>query len=208
MNIAPATQLDRAEEQFDELVDAVGYLSRSAVDRILLTGERVTSAREGKRLLAETAEFEGMSDRVQRVVVAAVPIARALAPAARVTRLPWLMIASTAVSTGLGVRTGIRQVQVVAALVAHRLEAATGEPADPRLVEKLAIELYLAPKRAPRIDDGKLHLVKLSRTWLLGGALGRNTSKRTEKALDAAERLDADTALAAWAERGPGRGSP
>jgi hypothetical protein len=197
-------EVARVEEQLDELGNAVADLASSAIDRMLLTGERVSSAREGKRLLAETAELEGMSDLVQRVVVVAVPIARALAPAARVTRLPWLMIASSVVSTGLAIRMGIRQVQVIAALVAHRLEGASPDPADPRLVVKLAIALYLEPKRAPRLDDASLPLAKLSRKWLLSGVLGRNTSKRAEKALDAAERLDAETALAAWAARNSG----
>ncbi len=207
MTETPTTEIERAEERVDDLVHAVGDLSRSAVDRMLLTGERVTSAKEGKRLLTETAELEGLSDRVQRVVVIAVPLARALAPAARVTRLPWVVIASTAISTGLAVRMGVRQVQVIAALVAHRLEAAGGGPVDPRLVEKLAIALYLDPKRTPRLDDGRLHLVRLSRKWLLSGVLGRNTSKRAAKALDAAERLDAGAALAAWAARARERGS-
>jgi hypothetical protein len=197
----PTKELVKADEQLDELVHAVGDLSRSAIDRMLLTGERVTSAKEGKRLLTETAELEGMSDLVQKVVVVAVPLARALAPAARVTRLPWVMIASSAISTGLAVRMGIRQVQVIAALVSHRLEAAATGPVDPRLVEKLAVALYLDPKRTPRLDDDRLHLAKLSRKWLWSGIFGRNTSKRTDKALDAAERLDAHAALAAWAGR-------
>lgn len=201
MSETPTKELVKADEQLDELVDAVGELSRSAIDRMLLTGERVSSAREGKRLLTETAELEGMSDLVQKVVVVAVPLARALAPAAKVTRLPWVMIASTAISTGLAVRMGIRQVQVIAALVAHRLESAANGSVDPRLVEKIAIALYLDPKRTPRLDDAKLHLVKLSRKWLWSGVFGRNTSKRTNKALDAAERLDANAALAAWAGR-------
>lgn len=190
-----------AEQQ---LVDAVDDLSRTAVDRMLLTGERVASAQEGKRLLTETAELEGLSDMVQRVVVVAVPLARALAPAARVARLPWVMIASSTISTGLAVRMGIRQVQVIAALLAHRLEAVANGPVDPRLVEKVAIALYLDPKRAPRLDGRKLHLVKLLRKWLLSGVLGRNTSKRAEKALDAAERLDARATLMAWETRNAG----
>jgi hypothetical protein len=198
-------EVAKVEAELDELVGAVGDLSRSAIDRMLLTGERVTSAKEGKRLLTETAELEGLSDRVQRVVVVATPLARALVPAARVTRLPWVMIASTAISTGLAVRMGVRQVQVVAALVAHRLEAAADRPVDPRLVEKLAIALYLDPKRVPRLDDDKLHLARLGRKWLWSGVFGRNTSKRTDKALDAAERLDAEAALTVWAARTPAR---
>jgi hypothetical protein len=195
----PTKEVAKVEAELDELVGAVGDLPRSAIDRMLLTGERVTSAKEGKRLLTETAELEGLSDRVQQVVVVATPLARALVPAARVTRLPWVMIASTAISTGLAVRMGVRQVQVISALVAHRLETAADGPVDPRLVEKLAIALYLDPKRVPRLDDHKLHLARLGRKWLWSGIFGRNTSKRTDKALDAAEQLDAEAALAAWA---------
>jgi hypothetical protein len=171
------------------LVDAVRDLTRSAIARVLWKGEQVRSAREGKQLLAETAELEGLGDRVQRVVVLAVPLARTLAPAARVTRLPWVMIASTALNTTLAVRMGVRQLQVVAG------------PVDAELVEKVAVDLYLKPKRAPRVDDGTLHLLALTRAWLLSGVLGRDTSKRADKALDAAERLDADAVLTAWNAR-------
>jgi hypothetical protein len=183
------------------LVDAVRDLTRSAIARVLWKGEQVRSAREGKQLLAETAELEGLGDRVQRVVVLAVPLARTLAPAARVTRLPWVMIASTALNTTLAVRMGVRQLQVVAGLVAHRLETAAAGPVDAELVEKVAVDLYLKPKRAPRVDDGTLHLLALTRAWLLSGVLGRDTSKRADKALDAAERLDADAVLTAWNAR-------
>jgi hypothetical protein len=117
------------------------------------------------------------------------------------------MIASTAISTGLAVRMGVRQVQVISALLAHRLQDAAAGPVDARLVEKLAVALYLDPKRAPRLDDDKLHLARLARKWLWSGVFGRDTSKRTNKALEAAERLDAHAALAAWAARTGERGS-
>ena len=38
------------------LVEAVESLADAAIDRVLLTGERVTSAAEGRRLLAGEAE--------------------------------------------------------------------------------------------------------------------------------------------------------
>ena len=55
------------------------------------------------------------------------------------------MIASSALSIGVAVRTGARELQVISALVAHRLEQA-GAPDDPALVKKLAIDLYLDPE--------------------------------------------------------------
>jgi hypothetical protein len=180
------------------LVEAVGKLADAAIDRVLLTEERVTSAAEGKRRLAGEADTEALADKIQRVVVLATPIVRALARGARFTRLPWVMIASSTVSIGLAVRTGVRELQVLASLVAYRLEQATGAPADPRLVEKVAIDLYLNPKRKPDLTDDRLRIVRLTRKWVFLGAFGRKTAKRALKALDAAERLDGQDLASRW----------
>jgi hypothetical protein len=180
------------------LVEAVGELADAAVDRVLLTEERVTSAAEGRRRLADASDSEALSDKVQRVVVLATPIIRVLARGARFTRLPWPMLASSSVSIGLTVRTGVRELQVLASLVAYRLEQATGAPSDPGLVKKVAIDLYLHPKRVPDPTESRLHLVRLTRKWLLLGAFGRNTSKRAGQALDAADKLDAEELAARW----------
>jgi hypothetical protein len=180
------------------LVEAVGKLADKAIDRVLLTDERVTSAAEGKRLLAGKEDTEALAGDIQRVVVLAVPVIRRLARGARLTRVPWVMVASSAVSIGIGVRTGVRELQVLASLVAHRLEQAGGAPSDPALVKKLAIDLYLHPKRTPHLADNRLRLVRLTCKWVLSGAFGRKTSKRATKALDAAERLDASALNAHW----------
>src|SRR5215831_604238 len=65
------------------LVAAVGELADSAIDRVLLTDERVTSAEQAKRLLAGEADTEALADKIQRVVVLAVPVVRMLARGAR-----------------------------------------------------------------------------------------------------------------------------
>ena len=174
----------------DALVHAVGRLADQAIDRMLLSDERVTSAAAGKRLLAGETSAEALTEGLQRVIVLAVPVVRRLARGARFTRAPWVLVASSAISVGVAVRTGIRELQVLASLVAHRLEQA-GEPSDPALVKKVAIDLYLHPKRTPDLTDDKLRLVRLTRKWVLSGALGRSTSKRAARALEAAERLDA-----------------
>jgi hypothetical protein len=150
----------------------------------------VTSAAEGKRRLAGQEENEELADKMQRVVVLALPAVRLAARGAKFTRLPWAMMASTSVGVALTVRTGIREIQVLSSLVAHRIEQATGRPADPRLVEKVAVDLYLNPKRKLDLSDNRLRLVRLARKWVLLGAFGRTTSKRAGKALDAAEQLD------------------
>jgi hypothetical protein len=183
--------LTRATAAGSALVEAVGSLTDAAIDRVVLSDERVTSAAEAKRRLSGREEGEELAGKVQRVVVLATPVVRALARGARFTRLPWAMIASSSISIGLTVRTGVRELQMLASLIAYRLEQATGAPSDPRLVKKIAIDLYLDPKRVPDATDKRLRIVRLTRKWLLLGAFGRKTSKRASKALDAAEKLDA-----------------
>jgi len=180
------------------LVDAVARLANAAVDRVLLSDDRVTSAAEGKRRLAGREGTEELADKVQRVVVLATPVVRLVARGARFTRLPWAMIASSSVSVGIAVRTGVREIQVLSSLVAHRIEQATGERADPRLVEKVAVDLYLDPKRKPDLTDDRVRFVRLTRKWVLLGAFGRKTSKRAGRALEAAEKLDGGDLAARW----------
>ncbi|MCY7301707.1 MAG: hypothetical protein LH654_01445 [Thermoleophilia bacterium] len=183
------------------LVEAVEGLADAAIDRVLLTGERVTSAAEGRRLLAGEAETEALADNIQRVVVLAVPVIRTLAKGARFTRVPWVMVASTTVSVGIAIRTGVRELQVIAALVAHRLETSYGVQPDPALVKRVTVELYLDPKHAPDLSGDRVRLLRLTRKWIVSGAFGRNTSKQAAKALGAAEKLDGTALRTRWAAR-------
>lgn len=187
-----------SRKAFVAVVRAVGDLVDSAIDRVLRTDTRVTSAAEAMRLLAGEPDTEAVADKIQRVVVVAVPVVRMLARGARFTRFPWVMFVSSSASIGIAVRTGTRELQLIGSLVAYRLERATGAPADPTLVKKVAIDLYLRPKHAPDLADDKLRLVRLTRKWLLLGAFGRSTSKRATKALKAAERLDGAELAAHW----------
>jgi hypothetical protein len=183
------------------LLDAVGGIVDQVIDRILLSSERVTSAAEGKRLVALDDDTEDVADRVQRVAVIATPIVRTLARGSRfLPRVPWVLVASTTASLVVTLRAGIREVRVLGSLVAHRLEQATGRPADPALVKQLTLELYLSPRRTPSLSGG-LPLAKLVRKWLFRGAIGRDTRKGAWKALDAAERLDVATPEARWRGR-------
>ena len=185
------------------LVDAVGALADRAVERVVVSDARVTSAAEGKRLLAGEAETEALADNIQRVVVLATPLVRRLARGAKFTKVPWVMVASSSIAVGVAVRNGVRELQTLASLVAHQVEQATGSPPDPALVKKLAIDLYLEPRRPPDPTRDKLRIVRLTRIWVLSGALGRNTSKRAARALDAAERLDTAALQEAWAHHHP-----
>jgi hypothetical protein len=131
-----------------------------------------------------------MADQVQRVAVLAVPIVRTVARGARFTRVPWVLVASTAFSIASTLRTGVREVQVLGSLIAHRLEQASPRPADPALVKRLALELYLSPRSTPPVADRPLPLRRLLQRWLFKGTFGRDTRRTANKALDAAEKLE------------------
>jgi len=195
VSIAPYRQSVQDEIMTSALVHAAGNLLDDLVDRVLRNEERVATAAEGKLLIAADDGMEEVADRVQRFVAVATPTVRVLARGARFTRVPWVLVASTAVSLTTTVRAGVREVRVLGSLLAFRLEQVNGAPADPALVKKLAVELYLAPKRKPDVARLDLPLAKLARRWLLRGVFGRDTRRAAEKALDAAEQLDLDHVL-------------
>jgi hypothetical protein len=168
-------------------------------ERLLSSDIHVTTAAEAKRLLAEHEDTEEITDAIQRFVAVATPVARIAVRGVRFTRVPWVLVASSAVSIGVTVRNGVREMQALAALLAHRFEQETGGPPNPALLQKLTLELYLKPRRTPDVSDLDLPLARLTRRWIVSGALGRNTRGKTEKALDAAERLD----LASLATQAP-----
>jgi hypothetical protein len=189
------------------LVRAVSDLVGKAVDQVLLGDERVGSASEARQLLKRDEQAEALAGEIQRVVILAMPVLRRLARGARVMKVPWVFVASTTLSIGVAVRSGVKEIQALSSLIAHRLEQATGTPADPALVKKLTVDLYLHPRRTPTVNDERLRIVRLTRKWLLGGAFGRKTERRASRAFEAAERIDAAELAAEWnrAERKKGR---
>jgi hypothetical protein len=180
----------------DAVARAAAQVVTQAFDRVLSSDMRVTSAAEGKRLLAEDDSTEELADSIQRFVGVATPIVRVAARGARFTRMPWALVASSTVSIGVTVRAGVRELQVLAALLAHRFEQDTGALPDPALLQKLTLELYLSPRRTPDVSDLRLPVVRLARRWIMSGALGRDTRGKTGKALDTAEHLDPATLAA------------
>lgn len=169
---------------------AAGEVVHQAFKRLLSSDVEVKTAADAKRVLADREDREEVTDAIQRFVAIATPVARIALRGARFTRVPWVLVASSAVSIGVTVRNGVRELQALAALLTHRFEQETGSPPDPALLRKLTLELYLKPRRAPDALDLSLPLARLARRWIVSGALGRSTRKKTEKALDAAERLD------------------
>jgi len=180
------------------------HVVNRAFDRLLSSDTAPATAAEARRLLADHEDTEELTDAIQRFVAIATPVARIALRGARFTRIPWVLVASSAVSMGVTVRNGVRELQAIAALLSHRFEEAAGTPPDPALLRKLTLELYLRPRRTPDVSDLTLPLARLSRRWIVSGAFGRNTRGKTEKALDAAERLD----VVSFAGRAPGSQRP
>jgi hypothetical protein len=183
----------------DAAARAAGQVVAQAVGRVLSSDMRVTTASEGKRLLAEDDSTEEIADTIQRFVGVATPIVRMVARGARFTRVPWVLVASSTLSVGVTVKAGVRELQVLAALLVHRFEQDTGAPPEPMLLQKLTLELYLSPRKTPDVSDLRLPIVRLARRWTISGALGRDTRGKTGKALEKAEHLD----LATLAARSP-----
>src|SRR5688572_33139450 len=120
---------------------AAGDLVQQAFERLLSSDVHVTTAAEGKRLLAQDDETEQMTDAIQRFVGIATPLVRIALRGARFTRIPWVLVASSSVSIGVTIRTGVRELQVLAALLAHRFKEETGAQPDAALLRKLTLEL-------------------------------------------------------------------
>ena len=180
------------------LVRAVSDLVGKAVDQVLLGDVRVGSASEARQLLKRDEHAEALAGDIQRVVALGVPLLRRLARGARVMKVPWVFVASTTLSVGIAVRSGVKEIQALSSLIAYRLEQATGAPADPALVKKLAVDLYLHPRRTPNLNNERPRIVRLTRKWLLGGAFGRKTQRRASRAFEAAEQIDAAALAAEW----------
>ena len=195
MDLEPHRRSVHDEVMTSALVQAAGNLYDDLLGRLLLSDDRVASAAEGKRLIASDDDMEDVADRIQRFVAVATPAVRMLARGAKFTRVPWVLVATTTASTVMTARAGVHEVRVLASLVAYRVEQATGLPADPALVKKLTLELYLWPKREPDVSSLELPLGKLARRWAFRGVFGRDTRKAAGKALDAAERLDLERIL-------------
>ena len=181
---------------------AAGEIVDQALARLLSSDIDVTSAADAKRLMADNEEAEELTDAIQRFVAVATPVVRIALRGARFTRVPWVLVVSSAVSIGMTVRNGVRELQAIAALLTYRFEQETGAPPDSALLQKLTLELYLKPRRTPDALDLSPPLARLARRWIISGVIGRNTRGKTEKALDAAERLDIAAIAATKARSG------
>ena len=126
---------DHEPEHDRRLLEAVGGLVDQVVDRILLSPDRITTAAEGKRVMAGDDDTEALADTLQRIAVIATPIVRTVARGSRfLPRVPWVLVASTTASLVVTLTAGVREVRVIGSLIAQmrgyrssRLDALLGD---------------------------------------------------------------------------------
>ena len=110
-------------------------------------------------------------------------------------RVPWIFSSVTLGNVTRSIRQGVREVQVVGSYLAARLQAATGKAADPALVKRLTVQVYLAPSRQLDLTETDQRVAgrQAAAAVALNGLLGRTSNKAAVRAIGAIERLDIAT---------------
>jgi hypothetical protein len=181
------------------MADAGARAYAQVVDRALQPSQRITSAAEGRAVLESDDHSEAFAEQLQMIAIVVTPLIRTLRLTRRFAKVPTVLIASTVLATVMTIRRGVRELQILAALVEHRIETDTGRRPDAELVKATTLALYLDPGRVPEPRSGGRQFARVARRWAIRGAFGRDTGHSAARALDAAERLDAGTLVARWA---------
>jgi hypothetical protein len=187
---------------FRSAVTALGDLYDRAVDSVLIRPHEITTADEAVALAQSDFAWnaDALTDQVRKVTLVVLPLLRRTGVVARapgLRRVPGIAVATTVAAISTQLWSGVKEVQILAALIATRLRRA-GHPADPPLVKRLAIELYNHPERQPTLMSVPTSITSIVARWTMAGVFGRNTSKRARKAFVAAEQLDLDAVMSQW----------
>jgi hypothetical protein len=187
---------------FRTAVLALGDLYDRAVDSVLIRPHDIATADEAVALAHSDFAWnaDALTDQVRKVALVVLPLLRRTGMVARapgLRRVPSIAVATTVAAVSTQLWSGVKELQILAALVATRLRRA-GYEADPPLVKRLALELYTRPDRPPSLESVPTSITKLVARWMMAGVFGRNTSSRARKAFVAAEHLDLDAVMSQW----------
>ena len=173
-----------------------------AVDSVLIRPHEIGSAAEAIAF-SETDEAwnaDALTDQVRKVAVTLLPLlgrAGVLTRTPGLRRVPSVAVASTVGAVSTQLWSGVKDLQILAALIATRLRRG-GYVADPPLIKRLAIELYTHPDRQPTLDSVPASATVVLAKWMIAGAIGRTTSQQAHRAFAAAERLDIHALMSRW----------
>jgi hypothetical protein len=181
---------------------ALGDLYDRAVDSVLIRPHEIATADEAEALARSDFAWnaDALTDQVRKVALVLLPLLRRTGMVARapgLRRVPSIAVATTVAAVSTQLWSGVKELQILAALVATRLRRA-GYEADPPLVKRLTIELYSHPERQPTLESVPTSITKMLARWAVAGVFGRNTSTRARKAYVAAEHLDLHAVMAQW----------
>ena len=181
---------------------ALGDLYDRAVDSVLIRPHDIGTADEAVALAKSDFAWnaDALTDQVRKVALVILPVLRRTGMIARapgLRRVPSIAVATTVAAVSTQLWSGVKELQILAALVATRLRRA-GYEADAPLVKRLAIELYTHPERQPTLMSVPTSITKVLARWTMAGVFGRNTSTRARKSFVAAEELDLDAVMAQW----------
>lgn len=187
---------------FGSAVLAFSDLYNRAADSVLIRPHEIATADEA--LALARSEFawnaDALNDQVRKVALIVLPLLRRTGVVARapgLRRVPGIAVATTFAAVSTQLWSGVKELQILCALVSTRLRRA-GYEADPPLVKRLAIELYTHPERQPVLASEATNITKVVARWIVGGVFGRNSSRRARKVFVAAEQLDLDAVMSQW----------
>jgi hypothetical protein len=187
---------------FRSAVLALGDLYDRAIDSVLIRPHDIGTADEAVALAHSDFAWnaDALNDQVRKVALVVLPLLRRTGLVARapgLRRVPSIALATTFAAVSTQLWAGVKELQILAALVATRLRRA-GYEADAPLVKRLAIELYTHPERQPTLMSVPSSVTRVMARWTVAGVFGRNTSSRALKAFVAAEELDLDAVMSQW----------
>lgn len=177
-------------------------LYAKALDRAFTSPYEVTSYAEALRLLGSGKSQErDLVNQAQRVAALLLPIIRRTRFVARVPglrRVPWIWSAVAAADLTKLLVDSMRDLRVLVSFLEYRFEVATGRSADPDLLKKVAVALYVDPDRPLQLADRTVRVRRVPRRLLVHALTGRSTEKRAKAAVKAADRLDPLAVTATW----------
>ncbi len=196
------SKLKTGPSLFGSAVVALGDLYNRAVDSVLIRPHDIGTADEAMALARSEFAWnaDALNDQVRKVALVVLPLLRRTGMVARapgLRRVPGIAVATTLAAVTTQLWSGVKELQILSALVSTRLNRA-GYEAEPPLVKRLAIELYVHPERQPVLASEATSITRVLARWIFGGVFGRSTSRRARKAFVAAEQLDLDAVMSQW----------
>jgi len=193
-----------------QLTDRARRMTDAALDRVFDEPFEIRSADDFERVMGEhhVAMSFATAGALAGFVERALPVAKLSTKAGKKIPMPAIKYTLAAIpiamQLGNSVRHGIREIQVIASYLIHRLREAGVEPRR-ELVSALALSIYLEPERRPDVGltPGRAG-PGLARTWIMRSIRKESTTvlaRRARADVEAVDRLDLRSVSKEWDSR-------